>query len=75
MTVTGGTETGHSGGTYSHWNGYKIDISRTSCVTNYIKGRYTYIGSRGDGAPQYRDSYGNVYADEYWLSHWDNLYY
>ncbi|CAF2890244.1 unnamed protein product [Rotaria sp. Silwood2] len=29
ITVTGGTETGHAGGTYSHWNGYKIDISET----------------------------------------------
>lgn len=75
VTVTGGTETGHSGGTYSHWNGYKIDISRTTCVTNYIKANYTFIGNRGDGAPQYKDAAGNIYADEYWLNHWDNLYY
>ncbi len=30
VTVTGGTETGHASGTYSHWNGYKIDIAETA---------------------------------------------
>lgn len=75
ITVTGGTETGHSSGTYSHWNGYKVDISRTTCVTNYIKSHFTFIGNRGDGAPQYRDAAGNIYADEYWAAHWDILYY
>ncbi len=24
ITITGGTETGHASGTYSHWNGYKV---------------------------------------------------
>lgn len=75
VTVTGGTETGHGSGTYSHWNGYKVDISRTTCVTNYIRAHYTSIGNRGDGAPQYRDAGGNIYADEYWANHWDILYY
>lgn len=73
VTVTGGTEVGHSSGTYSHYNGYKIDISLSSCVTNYIQNNYTYIGVRGDGAAQYRDASGNIYAKE--SNHWDNLYY
>ncbi len=77
VTVTGGTEVGHStSGTYTHWNGYKIDIKRTDCVTNYIKGRYTHIGTRSsDGSPLYRDPAGNIYADEYKKNHWDILYY
>ncbi|MGH3881666.1 MAG: hypothetical protein ACRDSK_31975 [Actinophytocola sp.] len=68
ITVTGGTETGHAPGKYSHWNGYKIDISRTSCATNYIKRNFSYIG----GA-KWRSSAGNVYFDE--GDHWDITYY
>ena len=30
IQITGGTETGHAGGTYSHWNGYKLDIAKYS---------------------------------------------
>jgi lysozyme family protein len=75
FSVTGGTEVGHAGGTYSHGNGYKLDISRTSCVTNYIGSNFSNIGARGDGAPQFRDARGDVYADEYFASHWDILFY
>eukprot|EP00002_Diphylleia_rotans_P009909 TRINITY_DN2026_c0_g1_i1.p2 TRINITY_DN2026_c0_g1~~TRINITY_DN2026_c0_g1_i1.p2 ORF type:complete len:153 (+),score=24.20 TRINITY_DN2026_c0_g1_i1:55-513(+) len=71
--VTGGTETGHSGGTYSHWNGYKIDISLSSCNQNYIPANYKFIGYRGDGAAQYQSSNGNIYAKE--GNHWDITYY
>lgn len=73
VTVTGGTETGHNSGTYSHWNGYKVDTGLTSCIGNYITGNYTYIGIRGDGAPQYRSPAGDIYAKE--SNHWDILYY
>ncbi len=51
LNITGGTETGHASGTYSHWNGYKLDYGKNTCVTNYIKNTFTYIGLRGDGAP------------------------
>ena len=27
MTVTGGTETGHADGQFSHWNGFKLDFA------------------------------------------------
>lgn len=37
VNATGGTEVGHASGTYSHWNGYKIDISKYTCVGNYIR--------------------------------------
>jgi hypothetical protein len=73
INVTGGTETGHAGGTYSHWNGYKIDISPYACVSNYITGTFPFIGYRGDGAALYQSGAGNVYARE--SNHWDITYY
>ncbi|MEU2966036.1 peptidoglycan-binding protein [Streptomyces ardesiacus] len=79
ITVTGGTETNHAGGTYSHWNGYKVDISRTSCVTSYIQGHATKHHKRGDGAWVWRVTSGGKtvvdYADERWANHWDITYY
>ncbi|MGW6572773.1 hypothetical protein ACWGAN_11460 [Streptomyces sp. NPDC054945] len=69
LTITGGTEVGHASGTYSHWNGYKIDFSPTSCVSSYVTGSFTRIADRGDGAARYRSAAGNVYARE--GNHWD----
>ncbi len=68
VTITGGTETGHAAGTYSHWNGYKVDIVRTSCATRYIHRAFHHIGGG-----RYRSSAGNVYFDE--GNHWDITYY
>jgi hypothetical protein len=73
LNITGGTETGHASGTYSHWNGYKLDFSKYSCLGSYITNNFTYIGLRGDGAPQYQSAAGNVYADE--GNHWDVTFY
>ncbi|MEV7611938.1 hypothetical protein [Streptomyces sp. NPDC089799] len=73
LNITGGTETGHASGTYSHWNGYKLDFARTTCLTNYVKNTFAYAGVRGDGAPMWKSGAGNVYADE--GNHWDVLYY
>ncbi|MDN0194444.1 hypothetical protein [Streptomyces sp. S.PNR 29] len=73
LNITGGTETGHASGTYSHWNGYKLDYSKYTCIGDYIKSTFTYIGPRGDGALQWRSGAGNVYADE--GNHWDVTYY
>ncbi|MEV7088112.1 hypothetical protein AB0O07_19845 [Streptomyces sp. NPDC093085] len=73
LTITGGTETGHASGTYSHWNGYKLDFSKATCLTNYVKNTFTYIGLRGDGYPQWKSGAGNLYADE--GNHWDVTYY
>lgn len=73
LTVTGGTETGHASGTYSHAAGYKLDFSRTSCLTSWVTGTYTYVGQRSDGAAMYEAASGNVYADE--GNHWDVLFY
>jgi hypothetical protein len=73
VNVTGGTETGHASGTYSHRNGYKVDISLYTCVSNYIKGTFTRIGDRSDGAQQWKSGAGNIYAHE--SNHWDIIYY
>lgn len=73
VLITGGTETGHASGTYSHWNGYKVDLDPNSCLSGYITGTFTYIGPRpGDGAAQYRAASGNIYARE--SNHWDVLF-
>ncbi|MEU5988199.1 hypothetical protein ABZ806_04390 [Spirillospora sp. NPDC047418] len=68
ITVTGGTERGHAPGTYSHANGYKLDISPSRCVDAAIK-RYPSTGTRGDGARLYRAPDGTVFARE--KDHWD----
>lgn len=73
LNITGGTEVGHASGTYSHYNGYKLDTSITTCINSYITRNFTYIGTRGDGAPQYKSAAGNIYAKE--SNHWDILYY
>lgn len=63
ITVTGGTETGHATGTYSHWTGYKIDLAMTSGVSAYV-GRV----AASQGGP-YWYSYPTRYFNE--VSHWD----
>lgn len=73
LNVTGGTEVGHAGGTYSHGNGYKLDFSLSSCLTSYVQNTFTYVGTRGDGAALYRAGSGNEYAKE--GNHWDVTYY
>ena len=73
INITGGTETGHSSGTYSHWNGYKLDISKYTCIGNYIKAHFTYVGYISGWGYQYRSGAGNLYTDE--GNHWDILYY
>ncbi|QKW41035.1 hypothetical protein HUT06_43070 [Actinomadura sp. NAK00032] len=68
ITVTGGTEHGHASGTYSHANGYKLDISPTRCVDAAIK-RHPSAGRRSDGARLYRSPDGTLFARE--KDHWD----
>ncbi|MGW1782989.1 hypothetical protein ACWCQQ_28195 [Streptomyces sp. NPDC002143] len=78
LTVTGGTEKGHSRkGKYTHWNGYKLDFSRTSCLTKWIRAHADKLNDRGDGARQYQGTLNDrtvIYADEYWKNHWDVVY-
>lgn len=62
MTITGGTEKGHADGTYSHWNGYKLDFAKTSGLKSYITDTFTKIADRGDGYPQWEAASGNIYC-------------
>jgi hypothetical protein len=73
INITGGTEVGHASGTYSHYNGYKVDISHNTCIDNYVHNSFSYIGLRGDGYPQWKSAAGNLYCDE--GSHWDITYF
>ncbi|MBB4796036.1 MULTISPECIES: hypothetical protein [Streptomyces] len=73
LNITGGTETGHASGTYSHWNGYKLDFGKVTCLTNYIKAYFSYSGLRSDGYQMWTSGAGNVYTDE--GNHWDVVYY
>jgi hypothetical protein len=73
LNITGGTEVGHASGTYSHYNGYKLDFAKNTCLTSYVHNNFSYIGLRGDGYPQYKSGAGNIYADE--GSHWDVTFY
>ena len=70
VRITGGTETGHATATISHWNGYKLDITPSVAVSDYIKTNFEAAGTRkGDGAEMYKDGSGNIYARE--KDHWD----
>ncbi|KAK2594374.1 hypothetical protein QQS21_007934 [Conoideocrella luteorostrata] len=73
LIITGGTEIGHAGGTYSHYNGYKVDLRHQACLDNYIKNTFTKIADRSDGYPQWRAASGNLYCDE--GNHWDITYF
>jgi hypothetical protein len=76
VTVTGGTETGHADGRYSHGNGYKVDLAHNRCLDAYITGVYRYWRTRADGAALYRaapsDAGADIWADE--PTHWDVLF-
>ena len=71
VTVTGGTESGHADGTYSHGTGYKIDLDDSPGLTAYIRNTYSRSGTRSDGAALYTNSSrpGVEYAHE--GDHWD----
>lgn len=82
VVITGGTEPGHAPGTYSHANGYKVDLRTTDALNNFIKGKMRQVGTRtgNEPGPIYWDSCGNpaqksgnqyVFASD----HWDNTIY
>lgn len=73
FVVTAGTEGGHESGTYSHANGYKVDLRLSSGLNSYITDNFPYIGTRSDDeAQQYQDPVtGAIYAIE--DDHWDVL--
>jgi hypothetical protein len=65
LIVTGGTEAGHAAGTYSHSNGYKIDLRPDPALNTYITTNFTQIGPT-----KYRDPAGNTYY-RHPPDHWD----
>lgn len=65
-SATGGQ---HNDGTYSHANGYKVDLNDTTSLTNYITQNFTPTVTRGDGARQWISPTGVIYARE--STHWD----
>jgi len=64
--VTGGTEAGHASGEYSHANGYKLDLSTTPKLNEYIYSNFTKIGDT-----KYKDGNGNTYYRHGPDDHWD----
>ncbi|GAW12092.1 hypothetical protein ANO14919_014500 [Xylariales sp. No.14919] len=73
LTITGGTETGHASGTYSHANGYKFDFGKNTALNSYVTNTFTRIADRSDGYPQWQAASGNLYCDE--GNHWDVTFY
>ena len=72
VIFTGGTESGHAAGEASHGSGNKYDVGLNAQLNNFIQTTYTPIGTRSDGAEQYRDTTtGVIYARE--SNHWDVL--
>jgi len=69
LNITGGTEVGHASGTFSHFNGDKLDFALGSgCLGNYIRSRFTSIGGN-----QWKSGSGNIYFLE--SNHWDVTYF
>ncbi|KAG5649687.1 hypothetical protein H0H81_002494 [Sphagnurus paluster] len=62
LIFTGGTEVGHAAGTYSHANGYKVDVRHSTGLDSYITRTFTKIANRGDGYPQWQAASGNIYC-------------
>jgi Type IV secretion system pilin len=66
LMITGGTEDGHADGTYSHWNGYKIDLRPEEKLNSYITSNYESVGGS-----KWKDGNGNVYYRHGPPDHWD----
>lgn len=72
LEINGGTELGHAKGVISHGSGNKLDFNPNPALDKYIRDSANYIGKRDDGAQQYRDPIGTLYARE--SNHWDVLF-
>jgi hypothetical protein len=53
---------GHASGTFSHANGYKVDVQHSSVLDGYIKSAFVKIANRADGFPQWKAASGNIYC-------------
>ncbi|MFI8490210.1 peptidoglycan-binding protein [Streptomyces rubrogriseus] len=79
VTITGGTESGHSNGTYSHAKGYKLDLRTRDegrCVTNWIKTTQRKGKPRGND-PRWHGTLNGIAAEYVYETprkggvHWD----
>ncbi|MEV5086004.1 peptidoglycan-binding protein [Streptomyces sp. NPDC056159] len=79
ITITGGTESGHSNGKYSHANGYKLDLRTRDegrCVTNWIKTTQRKGKPRGND-PRWHGTLNGISAEYVYETprnggiHWD----
>ncbi len=68
LVVTGGTEVGHAAGTYSHANGYKIDLRIDPVLNEYITTNYTPVSGTTN---KWKDDRGNIYYRHGPPDHWD----
>ncbi|KAG8713767.1 hypothetical protein FRC08_012832 [Ceratobasidium sp. 394] len=66
VTITGGTEVGHAPGTYSHANGYKVNLRKNPCLNKYLH-KFVKPGKCG------KDLDGNLYCEL--GNNWDVTYY
>ena len=55
VVVTGGTETGHEDGTFSHWNGYSWTSQQTNAFACTLTGRSPRWGSN-----MYEGNHGDI---------------
>jgi len=74
ITVTSVTDGSHAASDTSHTNGFKVDIGfNNTNLNNYIQS-LTPLPVRSDGAAQWQDASGNIYAKEITQGsgpHWD----
>jgi len=71
VTITGGSECGHAGGTYSHGNGYKTDLRPNTNLNNYIQQQ----GCSTTPDTNCKGKDGNIYRYETaGGAHWDVCY-
>jgi hypothetical protein len=72
VIVTSATGGSHNEGTYSHANGYKVDVRSAregETLSAFIVTNYQKLPDRSDGAKMYRAPNGVLYALE--SDHWD----
>lgn len=70
IVITSGTDGKHSTrGTYSHINGFKLDLRINQQIDNYIRSNYRQGATRRDGAAYYIGPRGNGFYRE--GNHWD----
>ncbi|MFD5589639.1 peptidoglycan-binding protein [Streptomyces sp. NPDC127063] len=79
ITITGGTESGHNNGKYSHAKGYKLDLRTRDegrCVTHWIKSTQRKGKPRGND-PRWYGSLNGISAEYVYETprkggvHWD----